>query len=153
MNKFVIYTNPYKDVEGAPVKGENNSHRQNDIDLTFNDVKLSRSYYNGSFFANRSITLESAAVDGWEITEDYGTGEPVQMTVEGPKLSYKIPTGCRGVSVVARTETGNGVMAQYNLDDEAAQEFYDMSGRRLSKPQRGVNIIKTRNGVKKVMTK
>ncbi|MCQ2196940.1 MAG: CotH kinase family protein [Bacteroidaceae bacterium] len=143
----------YKDVEGAPVKGENNSHRQNDTDLTFNDVKLSRSYYNGSFFANRSITLESAAVDGWEITEDYGTGEPVQMTVEGPKLSYKIPTGCRGVSVVARTETGNGVMAQYNLDDEAAQEFYDMSGRRLSSPQRGVNIIKTRNGVKKVMTK
>lgn len=134
--------------------GETSAGRKNDIDLTFNGVKLSRACYKGSFFANRSITLESPSVDRWEITEEYSTGDPVTMTVEGPTLSYKIPTGCKGVGILARTESNDDTgFAQYNLDDEDAQEFYDMSGRKINKLQHGVNIIKTRNGVKKVMVK
>lgn len=126
----------------------------NDINLTFNDVKLSRSSFDGNFFANRAITLEADDIEGWEITESYANSEPVKQTVIGNVLEYKIPTGCKSVSIATLT-TIDGIMdiAHDNLDDESTQQIYDMSGRRTDKLQSGVNIIKTRNGTKKVLVK
>lgn len=124
----------------------------NDMNLTFNGVKLSRTTFNGRFFANRAINLEADDIEGWEITETYSTGDPVVQTVIGDKLSYKIPTGCKGVNIATLT-TVDGIadIAQGDMDDEDAQQIFDMSGRRIDKLQRGVNIIKTRNGTKKVL--
>ena len=123
----------------------------NPINLTFNTVRLSRSTFDGSFFVNRAITLEADGIEGWEIVEEYSTGDPVSQTVIGNLLSYKIPTGCKKVSINTLTTTdGLADVARNNLDDEDAQQIYDMSGRRLEKLQPGINIIKTRNGTKKV---
>ncbi|MCQ2223851.1 MAG: CotH kinase family protein [Bacteroidaceae bacterium] len=125
----------------------------NDIDLTFNGVKLSRSSFDGRYFANRDIKLQAEGIEGWEITETYNDG-PVTQTVIGDALDYKIPTACQAVSIATLT-TVDGIadLAQDNLTDDDAQQIYDMSGRRVLKLQQGVNIIKTRNGSKKVFVK
>lgn len=126
----------------------------NGINLTFNGIKLSRTTFDGSFFVNRAITLEADDIEGWEITEQYSSGDPVKQTVIGNTLSYKIPTGCKGVSITSLT-TVDGItdLAQDNLEDENAQQVFDMQGRRTNRLQPGVNIIKTRNGTKKVLVK
>jgi len=126
---------------------------ENDINLVFNDVKLSRRAYNGSFFASRDITLEADDIEGWEITERYSTGDPVVQTVSGNVLQYKIPTGCTGVSINT-ISTADGII-DIALDNPADgyQEIYNVSGTRISELQRGVNIIRTRNGVKKIYVK
>ena len=126
----------------------------NDINLSFNGVKLSRSAFDGQFFANRDITLEADDIEGWQVTELYSTGDPVSQTIVGNVLEYKIPTGCRAVSITTLT-TVDGIMdvAQRNLDDEDAQQIFDMSGRKVETLRSGVNIIKTRNGTKKVLVK
>lgn len=126
----------------------------NDINLTFNGIKLSRKTFDGSFFVNRDITLEADGIEGWEITEQYSTGDPVKQTVVGNVLDYKIPTGCKGVSI-ATLAVIDGIhdIARDNLDSEDAQQIYDVQGRRTDKLQPGINIIKTRTGVKKVLVK
>lgn len=126
----------------------------NSMNLTFNGVKLSRNYYDGKFFVNRAVSLEADDIEGWEITEVYSTGDPVKQTVVGNTLSYKIPTGCKGVSIATLT-TIDAIddIALDDLSDESTQQVYDMSGRRVTGLQSGVNIIKTRKGTKKVLVK
>jgi len=131
----------------------------NDMNLTFNGVKLSRTSYDGSFFVNRDINLEADDIDSWEIAEEYSSGDSVVQQVEGNILSYKIPTGCKSVSIkTIKSENppvddpGETHISSVNVDVDN-QQIFDMSGRRLESLQRGINIIKTRNGTKKVMIK
>ncbi len=128
----------------------------NTSNMTFNGVKLSRESYDGSFFANRQITLEADDVDAWVIEEQYSTGEPASMEVTGNILSYSIPTGCKSVAIKTIKSGDTDAIAEVstdNLDDADGQQIFDMSGRRIEQLQRGINIIKTRNGTKKVMIK
>lgn len=131
----------------------------NPNNITFNGFKLSRNTFNGSFFVNRAITLEADNIDGWEITEQYSNAEPTVQKVMGNILEYKIPTGCKGVNIatfVQPAEEDDPIadgIAQANLDDDDSQQIFDMQGRRIYRLQKGVNIIKTRTGVKRVMVK
>ena len=121
--------------------------------IVFNGVKLSRNTFNGCFFASRSITLQADNIEGWQITEQYSTGDPVVQTVIGSELAYQIPTGCKAVSIQT-LDTVDGItdLAQDRLAEDS-QRIYDMAGRQVGQLKPGINIIKTRNGAKKVLLK
>ena len=129
------------------------SEERGELNITFNKVKLSRNSFNGSFFANRAITL-TGDVEGWKVTEEYASGDPVVKNISGNVLDYKIPTNCKGVSIVSQSNADMifNINTNNDLDDESMQ-IYDISGRRVNGLQQGLNIIKTRNGTKKVYVK
>ena len=132
----------------------------NPINLMFNGIRLSRNTFDGRFFVNRPITLEADNIDGWVVEERYSNKDPMVQTVMGDVLEYKIPAGCLGVNISTITKVDDGDdsgtmddIAHIDFTDENAQQIFDMQGRRITKLQPGVNIIKTRNGTKKVLVK
>lgn len=115
------------------------------IEVSVNGVKLTRGNFNGKFFVGRNITLTSQNVKGWKV-KTTTSSEVKNEEISGSTYSFTMPS-CSKLEITAIVGTPDGI-EEIKLDgiDSDIQEFYDLSGKRQNKMQKGVNIIKFLNG-------
>ena len=70
-------------------------------------------------------------------------------------LDGTLPNGASQLSIcVSDTATGIGAAGTIDVLNDTATEYYDLSGKRLDEPQRGVNIVRMKSGkTKKIIIK
>ena len=67
------------------------------IGVTFNGIKLSKSRFDGRFFANRSITLsgipsEGKQVVGWQVRQTNSNGQTTTQEISGSTYTFMMPS-------------------------------------------------------------
>ena len=70
-------------------------------------------------------------------------------------LDGTLPNGASQLSIcVSDTATGIGAAGTIDVLNDTATEYYDLSGKRLDEPQKGVNIVRMKSGkTKKIIIK
>ena len=84
------------------------------IEIEFNENKLSRSIFKGNFYQNREIRLtgysrnQAKKVIGWKVTKIIN-GVQSTETISGKTISYKAVNGCTNLIIDPILETSTGV--------------------------------------------
>lgn len=127
-----------------------------DRTLVVNGIPLSGSQFNGKFFPGRTLTLESISdsddlfINGWEVKVTSGSN--TRTTVYHKEtLSIEMPAGS---SVAIKSILGSTPLAVDAISDsdlEIPTVYYDLSGRRVSNPSRGIYIRKSGSSSEKVI--
>ena len=69
-----------------------------------------------------------------------------------PKTCSYLTTTMMATNGEVEPEDPDGIDAIILEDEDGHQEWYDLKGRRIEKPQKGVNILRTKDGkTKKVV--
>lgn len=132
------------------------------VDITFNGVTLSRGVFNGMFYKNHTITLQGVSklpginVTGWTVMKITNSGGAQQSTVGGSTLTIPVDGTISRLVITANT----GFSAASEIEDvtvdgeEEPLDIYDISGVRHATMQKGINIIRMKDGsVKKILSK
>ena len=119
-----------------------------DIKFTVNDIPLSEGTFNGKFFSNRIVRLNAVPtngkeVTGWNITTESPQGTIAHIHIDGDTYTFPMPFD-RHVSINA--VIGTTAIHTIPMENTKEIEYYHLDGRRLSQPQRGINIIRMSNG-------
>lgn len=128
-----------------------------DFHITFNDIPLHERIFNGKYYPHRQVTLSTTLsdlyqVDSWELIR-IGNGGTVQSTHhEGTSHSFTMPD-CKSLKVIAHIAPKTDAIHPLTPATETtATDFYDARGVRHSSLQKGINIVRMKDGsVKKIM--
>lgn len=147
-NFYTILSNYYS--IGAPtplyINKELATSDLEQIGVDFNGVRLTRNKFDGKFFVGRNITLTSENVKSWTVKTTSTSGVVTTEEISGGTYTFAMPT-CQKLEITAVLGTPDGIDTVKLEDaDSAIQEVYDLNGRRLERPKKGVNIIKYLNG-------
>ncbi|MBR1414768.1 MAG: CotH kinase family protein [Prevotella sp.] len=131
---------------GTPIPMIVNWIRQegdDEVGITFNGVQLSAGSFDGKFFQNRQITLEATPgttreVTGWRV-QQITNGSSTSKSIDGPLLSIQMPQ-CTRLVVTPVLEAASGIKT-LTTTSPTSGIVYNLSGQRLSKSHKGVNII------------
>ena len=117
-------------------------------DMTFNGTYWAKEVTNGYVIAkdcfwNVAELNKSDLVKGVKV-------KPFRAWLDGTS-----PNGASQLSIcVSDTATGIGAAGTIDALNDTATEYYDLSGKRLDEPQRGVNIVRMKSGkTKKIIIK
>ena len=117
-------------------------------DMTFNGTYRTEEVNSGyviskNSFWNVAELNKSDLVKGVKI-------KPFRAWLDGTS-----PNGASQLSIcVSDTATGIGAAGTIDVLNDTATEYYDLSGKRLDEPQRGVNIVRMKSGkTKKIIIK
>ena len=117
-------------------------------DMTFNGTYRTKEVNSGYVISKNSF---------WNVAElnksDLVKGvkvKPFRAWLDGTS-----PNGASQLSIcVSDTATGIGAAGTIDALNDTATEYYDLSGKRLDEPQRGVNIVRMKSGkTKKIIIK
>ena len=92
-----------------------------EVEIDFNENKLSRSVFKGNFYQNREIRLsgkstnEAKQVSGWKVTKTVN-GVQTTETVTGKSLTYTAPTNCTNLVIDPLLEASTGIESNQNDD-------------------------------------
>lgn len=116
------------------------------IEVSFNGVKLTRSKFDGKFFAGRSVVLTGENVVGWRVCETTSSGELKTRDVEGSTLTLTMPNAT-SVAITAKVGDADGIGQITGADTESAiVDIYDPSGMKREAVGQGYNIVRTEDG-------
>ena len=116
------------------------------IEVSFNGVKLTRSKFDGKFFAGRSVVLTGENVVGWRVCETTSSGELKTRDVEGSTLTLTMPNAT-SVAITAKVGDADGIEQITGADTESAiVDIYDPSGMKRKAVGQGYNIVRTEDG-------
>ena len=116
------------------------------IEVSFNGVKLTRSKFDGKFFAGRSVVLTGENVVGWRVCETTSSGELKTRDVEGSTLTLTMPNAT-SVAITAKMGDADGIGQITGADTESAiVDIYDPSGMKREAVGQGYNIVRTEDG-------
>ena len=117
-------------------------------DMTFNGTYWAKEVTNGYVIAkdcfwNVAELNKSDLVKGVKV-------KPFRAWLDGTS-----PNGASQLSIcVSDTATGIGAAGTIDVLNDTATEYYDLSGKRLDEPQKGVNIVRMKSGkTKKIIIK
>ncbi len=129
---------------GSPVALTINKGKEDQVsELTFNGIKLSKTAFDGKFFANRQITISGKDADGTEIKKWKVIGSET-TEVDGSELTLQMTTSSLTIQPIVGDANGiSEVHTQTTADDDP---IYDLTGRQVATPQKG--RIYVRNGKK-----
>ena len=91
---------------GTPRTLTINKTQKSDIEITFNDIKLSGSVFDGKYFKDRTISLsatateEGKAVTGWKVTG------AINKEVQGSELTLQMPNGDIAIEPIVGVGSG-----------------------------------------------
>ncbi len=120
-----------------------NKENQN-VAITFNDIKLSKNTFDGKFFAGRSIQLSGVAeegqeVKGWKIVKDGSESEET-----GATLTLDMPN-CKQLAISPIVGVSSGIKEMF-VEGQNVKAIYNLQGVQQKALQKGVNIIVYDNG-------
>ena len=120
---------------GSPVTLTINKTAKSDVEITFNDVKLSNKVFDGKFYKNRTINLsgtakeEGKAIIGWRVTG------AMNKEYQGSELTLKMTNGTLNINPIIGNATGIDNVEQ-NLNSQQST-VYDLMGNKVTTPQAG----------------
>ena len=120
---------------GSPVTLTINKTAKSDVEITFNDVKLSNKVFDGKFYKNRTINLsgtakeEGKAIIGWRVTG------AMNKEYQGSELTLNMTNGTLNINPIIGNATGIDNVEQ-NLNSQQST-VYDLMGNKVTTPQAG----------------
>ena len=131
---------------GTPRTLTINKSKKSDIEITFNNIKLSDKVFDGKYFKDRTITLTATAkeegktVTGWKVTGS------LNKEVQGSELTLTMPNG--NIAIEPIVGVGSGIEEVSTLNSQLST-LYDLLGNKVQTPQAGKIYIQ--NGKKVVI--
>ena len=129
-----------------------------ELNMTIDGKTVGNMTFNGTYWAKEVTNGYVIAKDCfWNVAElnksDLVKGvkvKPFRAWLDGTS-----PNGASQLSIcVSDTATGIGAAGTIGALNDTATEYYDLSGKRLDEPQRGVNIVRMKSGkTKKIIIK
>ena len=129
-----------------------------ELNMTIDGKTVGNMTFNGTYWAKEVTNGYVIAKDCfWSVAElnksDLVKGvkvKPFRAWLDGTS-----PNGASQLSIcVSDTATGIGAAGTIDALNDTATEYYDLSGKRLDEPQRGVNIVRMKSGkTKKIIIK
>ncbi len=113
-----------------------------DIEVEMNGVTLTRGKFNGKFFRNSEVRLSGKHVGAWKVVI-LGSDGRTEKTVEGSTCTFTMPE-CSSVSVNAVEFTA--IEQIFDTKSTEPAIYYDLSGIRHTRIQKGQNIIRKNDG-------
>ena len=130
---------------GTPRTLTINKTQKSDIEITFNDIKLSGSVFDGKYFKDCTISLSATAteegktVTGWKVTG------AINKEVQGSELTLQMPNG--NIAIEPIVGVGSGIKTILSSDiRHQTSDIYDLLGNKIATPQKGRMYIQ--NGKK-----
>ena len=121
---------------GTPRTLTINKTQKSDIEITFNDIKLSGSVFDGKYFKDRTISLSATAteegktVTGWKVTG------AINKEVQGSELTLQMPNG--NIAIEPIVSVGSGIETILSSDiRHQTSDIYDLLGNKTATPQKG----------------
>ena len=121
---------------GTPRTLTINKTQKSDIEITFNDIKLSGSVFDGKYFKDRTISLSATAteegktVTGWKVTG------AINKEVQGSELTLQMPNG--NIAIEPIVGVGSGIKTILSSDiRHQTSDIYDLLGNKIATPQKG----------------
>ena len=121
---------------GTPRTLTINKTQKSDIEITFNDIKLSDKVFDGKFFKDRTISLSATAteegktVTGWKVTG------AINKEVQGSELTLQMPNG--NIAIESIVGVGSGIETILSSDiRHQTSDIYDLLGNKIATPQKG----------------
>ena len=121
---------------GTPRTLTINKTQKSDIEITFNDIKLSGSIFDGKYFKDRTISLSATAteegktVTGWKVTG------AINKEVQGSELTLQMPNG--NIAIEPIVGVGSGIETILSSDiRHQTSDIYDLLGNKIATPQKG----------------
>ena len=121
---------------GTPRTLTINKTQKSDIEITFNDIKLSGSVFDGKYFKDRTISLSATAteegktVTGWKVTG------AINKEVQGSELTLQMPNG--NIAIEPIVGVGSGIETILSSDiRHQTSDIYDLLGNKIATPQKG----------------
>ena len=121
---------------GTPIALTINKTNKSDVEITFNDIKLSGNVFDGKYFKNRTITLNATAneegktVTGWKVTG------AVSKEVQGSELTLQMPNGSVNINPIVGFGSGIEDIELATINRQRST-IYDLQGRQVTTPQAG----------------
>ena len=117
---------------GFPVSLVINKEKD-DIEITFNGIKLSKGTFDGKFFANRTLTISGKASEdidfrGWKVTGG------IDKKVYENKITLEMPSKAITITPIIGEETG---IDKIQTNNDKSIETFDLTGRKINMPQKG----------------
>ena len=129
-----------------------------ELNMAINDQPMDGMKFSGTYWTKDVTNGYIIAKDCfWNVAElnksDLVKGvkvKPFRAWLDGTS-----PNGASQLSIcVSDTATGIGAAGTIDVLNDTATEYYDLSGKRLDEPQRGVNIVRMKSGkTKKIIIK
>ena len=129
-----------------------------ELNMTIDGKTVGNMTFNGTYWAKEVTNGYVIAKDCfWNVAElnksDLVKGvkvKPFRAWLDGTS-----PNGASQLSIcVSDTATGIGAAGTIDALNDTATEYYDLSGKRLDEPQKGVNIVRMKSGkTKKIIIK
>ena len=124
-----------------------NKTNKSNVEIVFNDIKLSDNVFDGKFFKDRTITLSATAneegktVLGWKVTG------AVNKEYQGSELTLQMPNGSVNINPIVGV--GSGIEdVQRSTFNVQRSTLYDLKGNKVNHPTKGLYI---QNGKKVVI--
>ena len=131
---------------------------ESELNMTIDGKTVGNMTFNGTYWAKEVTNGYVIAKDCfWNVAElnksDLVKGvkvKPFRAWLDGTS-----PNGASQLSIcVSDTATGIGAAGTIDVLNDTATEYYDLSGKRLDEPQKGVNIVRMKSGkTKKIIIK
>lgn len=117
-----------------------------DAPLTFNGIALSTGSFDGKYWAGRTLRVATDETRQWLLTVTNAAGATTKRLIVADEVEIELQAGTLHAELTLTDRTG----AIDRTEAETGRSgIYDLSGRRLATPVRGINII----GGRKVMVK
>ena len=121
---------------GTPRTLTINKTKKSDIEITFNDIKLSGSVFDGKYFKDRTISLSATAteegktVTGWKVTG------AINKEVQGSELTLQMPNGDIAIEPIVGVGSGIETILSSDIKHQTS-DIYDLLGNKIATPQKG----------------
>ena len=129
-----------------------------ELNMAINDQPMDGMKFSGTYWTKDVTDGYIIAKDCfWNVEKLKGVDSVTAVKV-GPFRAWldgTSPNGASQLSIcVSDTATGIGAAGTIDALNDTATEYYDLSGKRLDEPQRGVNIVRMKSGkTKKIIIK
>ncbi len=134
---------------GTPRTLTINKTNKSDVEITFNDIKLSDKVFDGKYFKDRTITLSATVTEGDKTVTGWKVTGAVNKEVQSNELTLQMPNG--NIAIEPIVGVGSGIEEIANSQQPKANgQLYDLLGNKVQSAQTGRIYI--RNG-KKVVVK
>ena len=113
-----------------------NKTNKSDVEIVFNDIKLSGKVFDGKFFKDRTITLSATAneegkeVLGWKLTG------AINKEYQGSELTLQMPNGSLIINPIVGIGSGIEDIELATINRQPS-DIYDLQGRKITTPQAG----------------
>ena len=113
-----------------------NKTNKSDVEIVFNDIKLSGKVFDGKFFKDRTITLSATAneegkeVLGWKLTG------AINKEYQGSELTLQMPNGSLIINPIVGIGSGIEDIELATINCQPS-DIYDLQGRKITTPQAG----------------